>query len=278
MSLTASESSNDANLPRLCGSLSLYPVALGAAMHNAGYRALGLPWHYVPFAVDELEGPLGAMRSLAIRGLGISMPFKLSILPLLDELDELAVQIGAVNTVVNDEGVLKGHNTDWVGASRAIEEARPLRDARVLRLGAGGAARAVAHGMISRGAKLTICNRDDARAGALAAATAAETVPYESRHALDEFDVLINASSRGMSDVDATSPVNEDALHGDLVVLDAVYKPLDTALVRAARARGSRTIDGSRMLLHQAAAQFELYTLQAAPLAEMDAALRAQLA
>jgi shikimate dehydrogenase len=268
---------SDLDMPRLCGSLSRYPVSLGAVMHNAGYRALGLAWHYMPFKIDDLASALSAMRSLSIRGLGISMPFKLEITSLVDDLEPLAARIGAVNTVVNDAGRLRGHNTDWIGVARAIEEVRSLDGARVLMLGAGGAARAVAHGVLQRGARLTITNRNDARARQLAHDAGAKSIPYAERHALSDFDIVVNASSRGMSDIDASSPIDATALHAKLVVLDAVYKPLDTALIQAARACGAHAIDGSRMLLHQAAAQFELYTERPAPLEAMAAALKTQL-
>src|SRR5690348_12496878 len=144
----------------LCGSLSRFPVGTGAAMHNAGYRALDLPFTYVPFKVVDLAGAITGMRALGIRGFGISMPFKQDVIPLLDGLDPLAARIGAVNTVVNDDGRLTGHNTDASGAARAVEEARPLAGARVLLVGAGGAARAIAHAAADRGARVTIANRN----------------------------------------------------------------------------------------------------------------------
>src|SRR5262245_8163768 len=99
----------------LCGSLSRHPVSLGAAMHLTGYRALDLPYVYVPFGITDLEGAVRGMRALGVRGLGISMPFKQAILPMLDALDPIASRIGAVNTVVNEGGTLIGHNTDWIG-------------------------------------------------------------------------------------------------------------------------------------------------------------------
>jgi shikimate dehydrogenase len=261
----------------LCGSLSLHPVSLGAAMHLAGYRALGLPFTYVPFAVTDLAGAIAGMRALGIRGFGISMPYKLAIIPLCDELDPVAERIGAVNTVVNDAGKLRGHNTDWIGAMRALEEVTPLEGKRVLLLGAGGAARAVAHGLRDRGARTTIANRDAAKGEALARETAAEFAKGDEAARAGDYDVLVNATSMGMLEVDATSPVPDAALREGLVVMDIVYKPLETALVRAARARGARVIHGGRMLLHQAARQFELYTGRDAPLAEMEQALLAQI-
>ena len=143
----------------ICGSLSLHPVSLGRAMHEAGYRALSLPWMYAPFACRDVAGALAGVRALSIRGVGVSMPFKLDVLPHLDALSPLAARIGAVNTIVNDAGTLTGHNTDAIGARRALEEVTALAGKRVLLLGAGGAARAVAVAIAEAGAVLVIANR-----------------------------------------------------------------------------------------------------------------------
>lgn len=258
----------------LAGSLSRWASPLGAAMHNAAYRALGLDWHYVPFEISELEPALAAMRTLGIRGYGISMPFKRAIMPLLDTVDPLAAKIGAVNTVVNDEGVLVGHNTDWIGGVRALGEAITVAGARVLVLGAGGAARAVAHGLAEHGARVWLSNRTDESARALAAEVGARHVPWRDRERID-CDALVNATSAGMSDTGTASPFPAVALGAGQVVMDIVYKPLATELLRAARERGARTLHGGRMLLHQAARQHELYTLRDAPLEAMAAALEA---
>jgi shikimate dehydrogenase len=264
----------------LCGSISLYPSSLGSAMHLAGYRALGLPFTYVPFGVTDLAGAIAGMRALGIRGLGVSMPYKQEIMPLLDAIDPQAERIGAVNTVVRGEdGRLTGYNTDAVGAVRALEEVRPIRGARVLLLGAGGAARAVAHGLAGAGARIVLANRTREKAEAIA-----ESVEGAQVRGLDEalfagdWDVIVNATSKGMREVDPESPVPEEAIRAGTVVMDIVYKPIETELVQAAERRGARSIHGGRMLLHQAARQFELYTGVAAPLEAMDLALREQIA
>ena len=262
----------------LCGSISLYPVSLGAAMHLAGYRALDLPFTYVPFRVTDLAGAITGMRALGIRGFGISMPYKQAIMPLVDALDPLAARIGAVNTVVNEDGRLLGHNTDCTGAVRALEEVRPAKGARILVLGAGGAGRAVAFGLADAGATVVVANRDVDKAEALAAEIGGRGANLdEARRTASDYDVVVNATSVGMREVDTKSPLPEDAIAAGQVVLDIVYKPIETELVRAATRRGARVIHGGRMLLHQAARQFELYTGEAAPLSAMDAALREQI-
>ncbi|HTN90973.1 MAG TPA: shikimate dehydrogenase [Sorangium sp.] len=262
--------------------MSLHPVSTGAAMHLAGYRALGLDFTYIPFAVTDVEGATRGMRALGIRGLGVSMPYKQAVIPLLDEIDPVAARIGAVNTIVNEDGRLRGYNTDWIGAVRALEEVTRLGGARVLLLGAGGAARAVAFGLAERGATVTVANRDLEKARQLAAAVGGTAVPLDagalSPEALSpEHSVLVNATSLGMAEVDPRSPVPEEALREDLLVMDIVYKPMVTELVEAARRRGASAVHGGRMLLHQAAEQFRLYTGREPPLDAMDEALRAQL-
>lgn len=246
-------------------------------MHLAGYRALGLDFTYVPFAVTDVEGAIRGMRALGIRGLGVSMPYKQAVIPWLDELDPIAARIGAVNTIVNDGGCLKGYNTDWIGAVRALEEVRQLRGARVLLLGAGGAARAVAFGLAERGASVTVANRDIDKARALAAAIGGAAVALGREALSPDHDILVNATSLGMVEVDPRSPIPEEALREDLLVMDIVYKPMLTELVEAARRRGATAVHGGRMLLHQAAEQFRLYTGCEPPLDAMDTALRAQL-
>ncbi len=250
-------------------------------MHQAAYDALGLRWVYVPFAVrpDDLVGALAGMRALAIRGFGVSMPFKIDVLPLLDRLDPLAKRIGAANTIVNDDGELTGHNTDAEGAARALEEAiGPLGGKRCTVLGAGGAARAVVHGLIARGAVVTLSNRTPASAEALAAETGIGVIDWSERAGAGT-DVIVNATSAGM-DTGAgptQSPLAGTKIAADVTVMDIVYKPIETELIAQARSAGARVVAGGRMLLYQAASQFELYTGQKAPIEAMDRALRAAI-
>lgn len=250
-------------------------------MHTAGYEALGLPFVYMPFAVQgDLEGALRGMRALGIRGFGVSMPFKLQVMPLVDHLDELAARIGAVNTIVNDAGVLTGYNTDAVGALRALEEVTPVRGKRAMVVGAGGAARAVVHALTTGGAAVHVVNRTLEKAAALAEQVASRGPvthgPLDDLKDLSGFEILVNCSSAGMAEY-GQSPVPASSLRPGLVVMDIVYKPLRTQLLVEAEGRGATVIHGGRMLLHQASRQFELYTGREAPLAVMDAALRAAI-
>jgi shikimate dehydrogenase len=264
-------------LVTLCASMSLHPSPFGAAMHNAGYRALDLPFTYVPFTVRDLRGAIAGMRALGIRGVGISFPYKQDVMALLDAIEPVAARIGAVNTIVNDGGTLTGHNTDWAGAVRALEEVTPLASERVLLVGAGGAARAIAYGLKEHGARVTIANRDAAKAEALARSVGAEGRGLSEVERAADYGIVVNATALGMIDVDPRSPIPEGAIRPGQLVMDIVFKPPETRLLAEARARGARVVHGGRMLLHQAARQFELYTGRAAPIDAMDAALRAAM-
>jgi len=269
----------------LCGSLSLHAVSLGQSLHMAGYQALGLNYFYMPFQLvpDQLPGALAGMRALGIRGFGVSMPFKLLVLGQLDRLDPLAERIGAVNTVVNDAGTLTGHNTDAWGAVEALREVLPVAGARVLVVGAGGAARAVVFGLVHAGAIVHVCNRTPEKADELAAHVgggARSAGGLEMLGDLEAYDAVVNASSLGMAtgaESTSSSPLARSALRPGLVVMDIVYKPIRTRLLDEAAAAGATTVHGGRMLLHQACRQFELYTGRAAPREAMDGALRSQL-
>lgn len=285
MESPGSPTSNPAATLTLCGSLSRYPVSLGVRMHTAGYDALGLPFVYVAFAMtsERLEGALIGMRALGVRGFGVSMPFKLEVMPLLDAISPLASRIGAVNTIVNEDGRLIGHNTDALGAVRALEEKSALRDARVLVLGGGGAARAVAHGLAERGAIVTVSNRtrDKAESVVRDLERASVVAWSDARESALAQSVVVNATSMGMATEaqgeETVSPLEGVRFGSRQIVMDIVYKPLRTRLLEQAAADGATVIDGGRMLLHQAAGQFELYTKHPAPLDAMDAALQATI-
>jgi shikimate dehydrogenase len=242
------------------------PVAhsLSPAMHNAAFRHLGVNAVYVAFPVTDLAQAVSGLRGLGIGGVSVTIPFKEEIIPRLDELDPRAARIGAVNTVVNRDGRLTGYNTDWLGAVAALSAKISLKDRHVLILGAGGASRAIAFGVFHEGGRVTLTDIDATRAAALARDLGAEAIAPE---VLDRCPatILVNATPVGMTpDIDGI-PLNPDLLGRFEVVMDIVYQPLQTRLLREAQARGAATIDGLQMLIHQGAAQFDLFTGLDAP-------------
>ncbi len=252
-------------------------------MHEAAYDELDMDARYVTFEPDAIGPAIEAAETLGIRGLNVTIPFKENAL-LHVEPDSLATRIGAVNTIDFSTPIPTGHNTDAEGARRAFERHDvSLGGKSAVVVGAGGAARAIAFMLADEDATVAIANRTVSRARSLAdAVNAVDDGEPATAHGLDALpelvsraDVLVNATSVGM-DTDET-PVSADALHADLAVMDAVYSPLETRLLREASARGATTIDGAWMLLFQGVAAFELWTDRNAPVERMDAALRRRL-
>lgn len=263
--------------PILCGSIAGRPGVFGVAMHNAAYRDLGLNYTYVAFGCEDTAGAIAAQRALGIRGLGVTMPHKLRIIEHLDAIDDDARAIGAVNSVVNDGGRLTGYNVDWLGAIRAVEEVTNPRGLDAAVIGAGGGARAIAYGLARAGAKVTIFNRSAAAGAALAAHLGVAFGGSPERLAeAGSYDLLAHATPVGFHDPEAML-IPPAALRPGMVVFDAVPMPLQTRLLREAAGAGCRAIAGVRMQLHQAAAQFELYTGQRPNMAVMERALHAAM-
>ena len=193
---------------------------------------------------------------------------------LLDQVDETAGRIGAVNTVINDHGCLKGINTDWTGAMLALEEQVALSGRSALVVGAGGSARAVCMGLAQGGAKVHVANRTERKARELAELFNGTWSGLDGMGEV-EADILVNTTSVGMNQ--DLSPVAPELLPRFQVVMDLVYCPLETRLLREARAAGCATVDGTRMLLLQGAAQFQAWTGKEPPLEVMGRALEAAL-
>jgi shikimate dehydrogenase len=254
----------------LCG-IVLHPAGhtRSPALHNAAFRALGIDAVYLAFDVPPaaLAAAMAGARALCVRQLAVSLPHKVAVMQHVDEVDALARRIGAVNTVTLRDGRLVGSNTDWIGAVRALERETKLAGARAVVLGAGGSARAVVFGLRERGAHVSVLNRTPARAEALAAEFGADAAGPLGALAGIPHDVLVNTTSVGLrSDV---SPVPAEAIAEGAVVMDAVYEPERTRLLRDAEKRGARTISGRWMLVYQAAAQLELWTGRSAPIEVM---------
>jgi shikimate dehydrogenase len=246
---------------------SLSPVMFNRAFSETGHNSV-----YVAFQVTAIKDGMSAMRSLGIKGASITIPHKVSILDFLDELDPMAESIGAVNTVINYEGRLKGYNSDCLGAVTALEEITNLAGKRVAIIGAGGAARAIGFGVKSRGSRLTLINRSISKGEKLASALEADFIPISELRSLP-FDILIQTTSVGMSPHIHQSPVPDALFTPGLLVMDIVYAPLKTRFMNDAENSGCQTISGLSMFVHQAAFQFELWTRSPAPLIVMKQSL-----
>ena len=261
---------------RVCYLLG-YPVghSMSAVMHNAAFDELGLEYRYDLLGVSPAK--LGAfmtgeMRRQRVRGANVTIPHKVAIMEYLDEVEREALAIGAVNTIVNEEGSLKGYNTDGRGAIRALEEAYgDLEGVKAVIVGAGGAARAIGYHISTKASRITILNRTLSRAEELAAHLSsmpecnASVEPSslrrsELKEALKEADILINTTPVGMTpDIEGT-PVDRSLIRPGTLVFDTVYNPLMTKLLWDAEEAGARTLSGLRMLVYQGAASFKLWT------------------
>jgi shikimate dehydrogenase len=245
-------------------------------MHNASFEELGLDYIYVPFRVktEELSRAVHGLRALNVRGFNVTIPHKVNVIPLLDAVDPLAEKIGAVNTVVNDNGVLTGYNTDATGFLQALREqgVEPAGE-NVVILGAGGASRAISYILADSNASLTILNRLLELDWAVELAgrvsrdfskevKALELTPENLTAVLSDADILVNATSVGMSPDNDVTPVPAGLLKSDLVVVDIVYNPIRTRLLREAESAGAGTVGGIDMLVWQGALAFEKWTGQ----------------
>lgn len=260
--------------------------SLSPAMHNAAFEALGLDCTYVALRVPRamLADAVAGVRAIGMAGLNVTHPHKIGIIGLLDELDESAETVGAVNTVKNERGKLVGFNTDGRGATLALErEVGKLRGRRVLLLGAGGAARAIAFSLAQAGAGLAIANRTASKAKRLATAidrrlgVKVAQVNMKKRvlaDAIKRADILINATTTGMFPNVNDTLVTASMMHRGLIVNDIVYEPVQTRLLREAKKAGARTVNGLGMLVCQGALAFEIWTNKRAPVKVMEAAVK----
>lgn len=260
--------------------------SLSPATHNAAFRKLGLNFVYLAWQVETIGDAIKGLRALGnFRGASVTIPHKVAAMPFLDHVEMTAQRIGAINTIVAEQGELTGYNTDATGALRALREGGvELKGRRIVVLGSGGAARAIAFALaIESGAeKLTLLGIDDPERTSLAqdirsqAALTVEDVYLDEtalRRALPDAHVLIHCTPVGMSPKADTTCIPASLLHTDLSVMDIVYNPLETRLLKDAKRAGCRTIPGLEMFLHQAVTQFEFWTNRPAPVDVMRTVL-----
>ncbi|MBT0158761.1 shikimate dehydrogenase [Candidatus Bathyarchaeota archaeon A05DMB-2] len=267
---------------RVCGVIG-DPIehTLSPAIQNAAFTHLKLDFVFLAFRVKavELEDAMRGMRGLGIHGLNVTMPHKKAVTAFLDEIDSTAKFLCAVNTVLNDNGRLCGFNTDGVGALKALQEnGVDPSGKKVLLLGAGGAAKAIAFQLAKEAEELVLLNRTPEKATELAEllnqalgkeVKGAMLSPNTIQKNLRDSDLLVNATSVGMHPNDNQSPVAREWLKPDLTVMDIVYNPVETQLAKDAKAAGARVISGVEMLVHQGAASFEIWTGRPAPVEVM---------
>ena len=265
-----------------------YPVehSLSPAMHNDAFAELGLNNVYLPFSVapDDLEQAVAGVKGLNIAGVNVTIPHKQNVIPYIDQLSEEAELIGAVNTIVNDNGTLVGHNTDGRGFIRSLQEETNFTASgqQVLIVGAGGAARAIAFQLALEGIEqLLITDLEFAKAESLSTEIAknvavdATAIKQEQiKEVMETTDLLVDATPVGMHPNEDVEPVvSTELMHGDLIVYDVVYNPRETVLLKAAEQAGAQPVSGLGMLLYQGVIAFELWTEKEAPVAVMRDAL-----
>lgn len=239
-------------------------------MHNDAFQALGIQAHYQPFHVMEADLPkaVEGMKAIGISGFNVTVPHKTAVMPLLDEVDPLAQAIGAVNTVVREQNRFIGYNTDGEGflAGLMAEYDGDVLSKRILLVGAGGSARAIYYTLSQKGAqKIDIANRTAARAEELK-----KRCPYpvetfvltmeEASKQLANYDIIIQTTSIGMSPHAESMPLSLDHIRSDAFVADIIYNPIETVLMKEARARGASAQNGAKMLSFQGALAFEKWT------------------
>jgi len=241
---------------------SLSPVIMNAALRRENVNGVYLPLH-----VKTLKSLIHCVREIPLHGLSITMPYKQAILPYLDNTDAHTTKIGACNTVVRgQDGKLYGFNTDIAGVVRPLEQRLSIENAKVLVLGAGGAARAAVFGLKERGAEVWILNRTAVKAQKLARQAKARTIQRADLRKI-AFDVIVNATPVGMGNT-RDCPLKDEEIQAR-VVFDMVYDPVETHLLQVARAKGISVIPGIEMFVQQAARQFEIWTGKPAPAGDM---------
>lgn len=234
--------------------------SLSKFIHNENFKKEGLNYIYIPFKTEpeELEGFMINFRKFNFHGSAVTIPHKVEIMKYLDCIEERTQKIGAVNTVVNDKEKLKGYNTDYQGAIRALEEKVRLKGKRALILGAGGAARAIGYGLKEKETEIIIANRREEKARKLAGEL---NVKYCSLNNIDKelYDIIINTTSVGMYPDAGRSVIEKKYLRGK-TVFDIVYRPMVTQMIKDGKSVGAAIVEGYIMLLYQGVEQYKLWT------------------
>jgi shikimate dehydrogenase len=250
--------------------------SLSPIMHNAAFGRIPLNACYVPFCVQNLENAVRAISALDIRGVSVTIPFKVDVMKYLDEVDEDARKIGAVNTIMNCGGRLRGANTDWKGLIGALKEVSGIAGKTFVILGAGGTARAAVYGILQEGGIPLIVNRSAEKGRLLAAEWDCAFHPWQDLGNI-KAEGLINTTPVGMSPKTDLSPLPQEVPANFRLVMDVIYNPLRTKLLQDAHKAGCAVIPGVSMFVHQGAEQIRLWTGQEPPRAFMNEIVRQAL-
>ncbi|HEX8932558.1 MAG TPA: shikimate dehydrogenase [Patescibacteria group bacterium] len=238
--------------------------SLSPQIHNAGYVAKNIDDQFVYVASriqsKNLESFIKTIKIMNIRGVSVTNPHKIKIMSYLDQIDATAQKIGAVNTLVNDHGILKGYNTDWLGVTTPLERITNLKNKQVAVLGAGGAARAAVFGLLQKNCQVVIFNRTLATAQKLAQEFNCQFASLTDITKIRNMDIIFNTIPESLT---------AEYLTDKQIIFDAIYSPYETALLKTAKTKNATIIYGTEMLLYQAVAQFKLFTGIDAPVEQM---------
>jgi shikimate dehydrogenase len=255
------------------------PVAhsLSPLMHNAAFQEMGIDASYSACLVEDLAEAIKTIKKLPLRGVSVTIPFKTAAMPYLDEVEASAQEIGAVNTILHDDtGRLKGYNTDWIGVVRDLEESLEIQRKTFAILGAGGTARAAVFGIRQRGGNPLIINRTPERGDKLARDFGVPFYPLAQIKGISA-DCLINTTPVGMSPDRERSPLAQEDIGRFPWVMDCIYNPLKTQLLKDAEEAGNTAINGLGMFIHQGAEQIRIWTGKEPPIELMRAVVLAKL-
>lgn len=260
---------------KVCGIIG-NPVehSLSPLIQNTAFEALHLDYVYLAFPVQDVEAAIKGMRALGLRGINVTVPHKQAVIPFLDEMDNEAQTIGAVNTIVNEEGKLKGYNTDAPGFEAALTKvAGEVKGKNAIVLGAGGAARAVVYSLIQAGVHVTVLNRTREHAESLVKELGGKAYGVDAfSQVMGNVDIVVNATTVGLHGA-SESPVSKESLRKDLVVFDLVYDKEGTQLIKDAKAAGCIIVPGTELLIEQAVLSFKLFTGSNVPVEVMKKTL-----
>lgn len=242
-------------------------------MHNTAYEKMNMDYVYVPFHIlpENIDNLITSAKTMNIQGLNVTIPYKTTIIPQLDEIDEIAQKIGAINTIQFKNGKAKGYNTDGIGAIKSLKKYTNLEDKNILILGSGGASKAITFTLTYENPQsITIANRTQKNADTLIENIKKQTsytnisyIPIQNTdEIIDDVDIIINTTPIGMTPNTDECPINTDKINQKHTVMDIIYNPLETKLLKKAKQQKAQTIPGTHMLINQGIEAFKIFTNQ----------------